>query len=165
MENKMPENMMCKSHKSNSIAYIDNFDGIFNLTPQREFDPHNKKDAIELHRRLWIWLSENPSKEKDDWPEFKKIREYIFRWNGMQIKNHCFCCEYANHVYLKTEGSRSGYCSHCPIKWPGGHCEDDYSPYSKWNGIIIDMDDPLQDEMDLIISSKYALEVANLKEK
>ena len=153
----MPENMMCKSHKSNSTAYIDNFDDIFNRALQKKLDLHNKKDVIELHRRLWIWLSQNPTKEKFNWPEFKK--------NGMQIKNHCFCCEYANHVYEKTEDSSDNYCRHCPIKWPGNYCEDNRSPYSKWSGIIIDMDDPLQDEMDLIRSSKYALEVANLKER
>ena len=65
--------------------------------------------AIEYHRELWGWLSENPKKEKWDWPG----------WNGLEYLNpgyheHCFAC-----IMSKD-------CDECLLVWPGtGCCNDD----------------------------------------
>lgn len=54
------------------------------------------------HKEMWTWLSENPKKEKKDWPGWD--------WNEGIIDtkvNLCFACDY-------------GYtaCSSCPLLWP-----------------------------------------------
>ena len=42
----------------------------------------------ENHYALWNWLSENPGKEKRDWPGFKTMERL-----GIKIQpNRCFMC-------------------------------------------------------------------------
>lgn len=67
--------------------------------------------AIRLHRRLWRWLSENPSAYKHHWPGWKE--------NGGKYDYavaRCFLCEL-------TKGHLN-QCLICPLKWPGpnGNC-------------------------------------------
>ena len=57
------------------------------------------------HKRLWDWLSRNPLKRKDEWPEWQK--------NGgtyLDAGNECFACDACPD------------CSRCPLVWPNGHC-------------------------------------------
>lgn len=68
-----------------------------------------REDAIRLHRELWGWLAENPMKEKEDWPGWKK--------NGGEHPtppSNCFCCQYAKDVYGFGRGS---ICGKCPLIW------------------------------------------------
>lgn len=75
------------------------------------------------HKALWNWLSENPDKEKSDWPGWE--------WNGGKHKdtrtNLCFACMYDNEI--------EGYCYNCPLDWPNGmECvSDDDSLYPNWH--------------------------------
>ena len=54
----------------------------------------------DLHKKLWKWLSENPLKEKPDWPEWR-----INGGNIEYISCYCFACSV-------TEG-----CEDCPLDW------------------------------------------------
>jgi len=77
----------------------------------------------ELHIKIWDWLYQNPSKDKEDWPEWD--------FNGGEVKEVmalCFACKEAGI-------NKNGYsnCHRCPIKWNGGHCENIDSEYAKWH--------------------------------
>lgn len=61
-----------------------------------------KEEAIKNHRKMWGWLAENPTKNKQDWPGWKKCGK---------IQNDCFCCELAI-----TCGEVD--CALCPFEWP-----------------------------------------------
>ena len=66
-----------------------------------------KKLMKELHTELWLWLAENPKKEKNDWPRWEE--------NGGDIPKmeaECFACEYA-----ARHGKRPGFCC-CPLDFP-----------------------------------------------
>ena len=55
------------------------------------------------HKKLWLWLAENPSKYKYDWPEWEE--------NGGEIAHaqaYCFACEYTDE---------NGDCDECPLEW------------------------------------------------
>jgi len=77
----------------------------------------------KLHRELWKWLMDNPTKRKWDWPRWES--------NGGDIPdayNFCFAC----HCYL---------CDDCPCDWgPGGGCMSPPSPYMDWRNILSDED-------------------------
>lgn len=55
-----------------------------------------------LHKEMWQWLSDNPNKNKRDWPRWKH--------NGGDIEKsvgNCFACKYS--IYF-------GYrCKYCPF--------------------------------------------------
>ena len=73
----------------------------------------DKYTALKLHRELWLWLAENPSKWKSDWPRW--------RFNGGdidEVEADCFCCEYEYSSCFKPL-----------VIWPGGECEWDDSNY------------------------------------
>lgn len=55
------------------------------------------------HKELWNWLSENPDKEKADWPGWKH--------NGGQYYSRadCFCCDYARPITIPGDY----YCPLC----------------------------------------------------
>jgi hypothetical protein len=66
----------------------------------------DKEDAINNHRRMWLWLAEDPNNNKWDWPEWG------YNGSGIpQMLNDCFCCKY--DLMIAREKS-IGVCSHCP---------------------------------------------------
>lgn len=70
-----------------------------------------KEEAMKLHRELWSWLAENPTKTKAGWPGWEKHKN---------IRAHCFACEYTR--LLGTDS-----CADCPLEWPDGTtCEESY---------------------------------------
>lgn len=75
-------------------------------------DIHENKDlAISLHREMWNWLADNPSKDKKDWPRWRK--------NGGDIEHcfaSCFMCEYASAHSANTKIAIN--CHICPLAWP-----------------------------------------------
>ena len=104
---------------------MDERKGLNNLT---------KLEALLLTEEMWLWLSENPGKEKIDWPKWKE--------NGGELDSEryaCLCCDYAGWVpYSQTQTSR---CSGCPIPdnaWSdlstetGCPCCEEDTPYSNW---------------------------------
>lgn len=77
-----------------------------------------KEEALRLHRKMWTDMFCSLG----NYPIFHERVDFKDYW----IKNHfptkniihdCFLCEYANTSYDKCENL-------CPIKWPGGRCED-----------------------------------------
>lgn len=73
-----------------------------------------KKQALGLTLALWDWLFHHPTKEKLDWPEWKR--------NGgiyPGVDSECFCCEYDQ--YRATENMRKyakieySICQYCPL--------------------------------------------------
>ena len=63
------------------------------------------------HVRLWLWLAENPTKNKMEWPDWKKHR---FGEPSKRVPafNYCFACAHAR-VVLCSERCKS----HCPLDW------------------------------------------------
>ena len=63
----------------------------------------------EEHKRLWIWLSENPGATKSDWPE----------WNiyGHSM-THCFACDFQS-AFREKNNVENAYmgstCNFCPL--------------------------------------------------
>ena len=59
------------------------------------------------HKLLWIWLAQNPKKNKADWPGWK------FNSGPYQpIQSDCFACEYAFEITQRTAS-----CEMCPLIW------------------------------------------------
>ena len=70
----------------------------------------SKKKAVELDREKWDWLYRHPSKNKEDWPRWKK--------NGGdldEVSMDCFACEY-------VEQFEEEECRLCPFVWPHAAC-------------------------------------------
>lgn len=54
----------------------------------------------DLHKKLWKWLSENPMKDKYDWPGWEHNGGMV-----SYVSCHCFACEAARN------------CGDCPLDW------------------------------------------------
>ncbi len=64
----------------------------------------------ENHVALWMWLSRNPKKEKEDWPGFDTIARV-----GLSLpENECFACQYCCDRGLS--------CKQCPVDWSPRYC-------------------------------------------
>ena len=100
------------------------------------------------HKKLWNWLAENPDKDKEDWPEWKK--------NGGGVEEsirHCFACAYEA---VHNEDS----CHTCPLIWPHNYegdfvCDGMDGLWANW----------YESEGDIADRTKYALQIANLPVK
>lgn len=88
------------------------------------------------HKALWNWLTENPEKYKQDWPDFDNYDRYL-----LHINNNCFACVAA----------KGRDCKRCPLNWHDPktgrliNCLDPYSPYVEWTRLGGDY---LQDESE-----------------
>lgn len=104
----------------------------------------SKREAIQLHREMWVWLAEHPEAGKYDWPGWK-----VNGGNHSTIDNDCFLCEYLYTRKITCEGEE------CPLVWfPGATCRTAGSPYLEW----VNTNDPIE-------RAKFALQIANLPEK
>jgi hypothetical protein len=90
-----------------------------------------------LHHGLWMWLSENPDQNKEDWPDWLNFYDQdedgydyeIFEGELDDIAN-CFGCAAAAKILERT---RSEDCRYCLIKWPTKcPCYFDDTLYDKW---------------------------------
>lgn len=77
-----------------------------------EGDELTLKLSLQQTQALWLWLANNPDKDKYDWP----------RWtiNGGQVLGHgCPCCSYM--IAHASDSNKSG-CTICPLIsiWPDG---------------------------------------------
>lgn len=77
-----------------------------------------------LHRKLWLWLADNPDKRKYHWPKW--------RCNGGTVEvpvNECFACEATGHS--------TGRCN-CVLLWPdndrpnANDCMGELGLFRKW---------------------------------
>lgn len=81
-----------------------------------------KINGHKAHKKLWGWLAENPTKEKEDWPQWEP--------NGGNIPNIFFLC-FACSI---------GYGDICPLtniecapSKPGMYC---FSEFHRWTNAI-----------------------------
>jgi hypothetical protein len=95
----------------------------------------SKTQQVKLFRELWEWLSENPTKEKTEWP----------RWNinfgDIQLcANQCPLCAWVIDIH----GSLKDCNIHCPIKWPteDNSCSNG-GPFSEWCRTTTDDDEKI----------------------
>jgi len=76
---------------------------------------HNftEEEYYSLHQKLWNWLSENPTKEKFNWPEWEdeQYSDSDCFYKGIEINSDCFCCAY-------SEDHHGGDCYTCLVEWP-----------------------------------------------
>lgn len=76
-----------------------------------------KLNYAKAHKRLWLWLADNPTKGKEDWPEWK--------YNGGKIprmRNYCFACAMDDQGYCPLQNTPCAVESH-------DHC---VAPYHTW---------------------------------
>jgi hypothetical protein len=99
-----------------------------------------KREALEVTRNLWIWISNNNRHEGVNTATFK--RSYP-GWEDKKYKNNCPLCEY------KAQNKIS--CTKCLIEWPEYNCFSKESPYKMW-----------RDSISLETQREYALEIIAL---
>ena len=92
------------------------------------------------HKELWSYLAENPTKQKEDWPEWK-----VNGGKYSSVDGNCFACEFT------TDST----CCDCPLIWPGGWCAGCYWLYKKW----------AEEDISLKERTSLALQIANLPVK
>lgn len=80
-----------------------------------------ENNAYYWHRRLWLWLANNPKANKEDWPGWRYIEQPPYR---------CFACQIAKKRIIGPHGDYASFirrCEKCPITdWVGeteGMCE------------------------------------------
>ena len=81
-----------------------------------------KEEALQHCVALWEWLAKNPSKDKEDWPEWKK--------NGgkFQARSYCFACEFS--LQQKHNCCNDNCVLPCFASLCG--CTETNSPYIHW---------------------------------
>lgn len=85
-----------------------------------------KQKAIEEHRKLWNWIADQfESGVKDT--AFNLKAEYCHsHFKGIDINNHCFCCEYATQVNIEVTENNYEDCKFCPLVWGTENKLDSY---------------------------------------
>ena len=71
------------------------------------------KFNLTAHRELWLWLAENPLKEKSEWPGWV--------YNGGPYEEMLFNCPACQYARCITDE-----CTKCPLVW----VDDDNNPVS-----------------------------------
>ncbi len=81
------------------------------------------------HVKLWTWLAETGSEDKENWPHWKDYN-YKTYWHAKD--RACFACQAGNQNKKKTVTKHSE-CDCCPIEWPEElQCSNNYGLYNKW---------------------------------
>lgn len=82
-------------------------------------------EAVKYHRNMWNYIAGEYEKQISSGSHYltdighMKIDFTNKYFPGEQIKNECFCCEYASY-FIPTYECRTGcssYYRHCPLKW------------------------------------------------
>lgn len=83
----------------------------------------------ENHKRLWIWLSKNPEKQKNEWPEWGRLKYLDPKAWG----DDCFACGEADE---RADG-HDQVCSFCPLDW-GAYikCNDKGALFLLWENAV-----------------------------
>lgn len=90
-----------------------------------------KKQALELTRDMWDWLSEDENRKKSEW-----LANHEFPF--CSILHNCFLCEYAKLDQVEYPYTQN--CNECPLvgRWvkdyPQYDCETTGSPFLEWCG-------------------------------
>lgn len=62
------------------------------------------------HIKLWMWLADNPTCYKLDWPWWK-----FYSFFDIDIESHCFGCRYVNDKWWYDKNTERRTCSNCPF--------------------------------------------------
>lgn len=116
------------------------------------------EECAKAHKDMWTWLSKNPNKQKEDWPEWEETNERKSDSNtsygvykGDSIPYLCFACYWAcgdNRGYVGDDAHNKRDCTKCPIEWLSEDpydsndcvCTEDYSYYVMWQDAEEDKD-------------------------
>jgi hypothetical protein len=83
-----------------------------------------------LHRELWGWLAEHPSRGKHNWPGWKRCVA------DDPSRNLCFACTEARIRAGENDqspGTSFATCKLCPISWNETSCDSSNgSPYYRF---------------------------------
>lgn len=97
----------------------------------------NSKHLHKLHQELWRWCEET-GVDKHSWPKWREHRSWAY----------CFACESAP-TKINSLGVKYKDCTYCPITWGPQEkltddglalCQQDGSPYDKWERATLDGD-------------------------
>ena len=111
-----------------------------------------KRKALQVCYELWMWLSENPRKNKRDWPKRSTYAKEL-------VYYLCPCCTYleqkSNETFITCNNSTEYPTENCLLYkiWPDG-CERHNSPYLKYIK-----------NTQSASRKKYALQIANATKK
>jgi hypothetical protein len=82
-----------------------------------------KEDYAEAHWKIWNWCSENPDKQKHEWPEWQ-FNGGKYQW----VTSECFACEWS--ALGRWEAI---FCPECLLVWPTATCAVDADDlFSLW---------------------------------
>lgn len=133
--------------------------------------------AKERHRRLWQWLSDNPSMEKKDWPGWKcednlwptslyGYLEPVCGGIGFKSAVHCYACAIAYIRYCTKDTYGREKCDYCPCDWGSDEwdspimCEHADALFDQWNNLYMLPGD--YDETTLAQRSSFAAQIRDL---
>lgn len=85
---------------------------------------YSKKQAIKDFRALWRWLSDNPEKGKEDWPEWEG--------NGGTVIEDFWSCPLCRYALNKCSGYVYERCKLCLIEWDFKTCCSNGALFSRW---------------------------------
>ena len=120
-----------------------------------------KQEAVENHRKMWNWITEETLERKSIVGRFDYFREMGIGLGEDRPFLLSYCCEYDNQRKLEV-----GYriCAHCPLDW--GSKVDSCMCMDKYE--IDDNNGLLQKwikEKDYKKCAELAREIANLEER
>lgn len=92
------------------------------------------KEAVEETVAMWIWLRDNPTKNKIDY--FEKMEEDYPNMPWPQYD--CFLCEiWHNECFIPSKIAgiphTPVFTSNCPLSNKELHCDTGNDPYSLWD--------------------------------
>lgn len=77
-----------------------------------------KEEAIRKHRAMWNWIAERIEQSQHVVNICQMKCRYIWEEeHDDEIKNECYCCEYAYLSKLKENNSTNHMCEFCPLVW------------------------------------------------
>ena len=125
-----------------------------------------KSEAIELHRRMWLWIADETLIRKRKVTEQDYFKEMGIYNKDIPPWRSCYCCEYniQQKIKIKKYDWDKYGCKYCPLNW-NSKCDrrmcrnknklDDYKGLmGKW-----------ADKKNYKKAAKLAKKIANLPEK
>lgn len=119
-----------------------------------------KNQTLQEHKRMWNWIAHQYAKGRRVC--VYELKEEYCKFNGFELTNHCFCCDYA----LRRTEDYDNMCGHCPVLWDNEehlenwYCEDGYGEHEGLYSQIYDVTTAIVIDVDE--AYKLACEIANL---
>ena len=116
------------------------------MTESKPFDYNS-------HVRLWLWLAENPTKNKMEWPGWKEDH-FGEHSTSTHMFNHCFACAHAHVILCSSRCKRD-----CPLDWRSAsrfHSCYERGLYDRWIKLFLQAPTP----KNLRLRSELARKIA-----